>query len=258
LLIPLFSIERAYYTGLKKRNFYIFISLAYMTICILFLHNSYEIAGIDKNIFMVPFIPLVIYYSINFSIISVLLLILCFFSGSRLPIYIFIISFVLNRTFRSYKINLFNYIIAISAGIFIPTFILYMMPSFVNEISSTRGLFDLLDASNIERSTALINALSYLDDNQSIMLFGGGWEDYSTLVSTRVHSDFFQLIIKHGIIFTLLFVIAISNAYHRLKLPILVVFLLSLFSSILGGIAWFGGLFWLFPLILLFNNANNK
>ncbi len=125
---------------------------------------------------------------------------------------------------------------------------------FENEISTSRRIFDIIDESNLERFFALRNAFNYLIDYPLILSFGGGWNDYISSVTTRVHNDFFQITIKYGIFGLFLFINSISNVFTKLYIPVAAIFALSFFSSLLGGVGWLTGLYWLFALIILFNN----
>jgi O-antigen ligase len=117
-------------------------------------------------------------------------------------------------------------------------------------------MLDIFDGSNMERSTALQNAIEFIIDNPLVLVYGNGWDHYSSLVITRVHNDFFQLLIKWGIFGLILFIFLLARVFYKLAVPISAIFSLSLFSSLLGGIAWLGGLYWLFSLAILFNKNN--
>jgi hypothetical protein len=225
-----------------------------MTFCILFFNETFRILGIDKNIFMIPFVSIFIIYAINICYASLLLVLLVLVSQSRLPIYIFILTFLANYFFKGIRNNSLNNFLAITLGISIFSGILSLIGFFENQISTSRGIFDIIDQSNLERLFALKNAINYLIDYPLILSFGGGWCDYISFVTTRVHNDFFQITIKYGIFGLFLFINSISNIFTKLYIPFAAIFALSFFSSLLGGVGWLTGLYWLLAIIILFNN----
>lgn len=199
---------------------------------------------------MVPFVPLILYYAYNLSTTSILIAGLCYLSDSRLTLYIFLLTIISSFILRNvkYKNNLYIIIIGILSSIFL-LLLINLIPA--NEIDS-RGILNINDASNLERADALLNAITYLQENLKTALIGGGWENYSDTFNTRVHNDFIQLIIKHGIFYLIIFIIGINRLLSIIKIPVAVTLSLVIYSSLLGGIGWFGGIFWIFPLILLF------
>ena len=253
-LIILSSIDS--FNTISKYQVKIFkaLSFIYIAICVLFFNESLFISGIDKNIFMVPFVPLFIYYAINPSYFSILIFILGFLSNSRLIIYIFVIAMIVNFFTKNLKVEFFRAILAILLGIFIPTIILIIFGYISEDISGSRGILEIFDASNMERSIALQDALIYLIDNPWRFFQGGAWNEYSSEIVTRVHNDFLQITIKHGILGLILFIVLLARIFTKLTMPISAIFSLSVFSSLLGGIAWLVGLFWLFAYIILFND----
>jgi len=213
----------------------------------------------DRNLFALILLPFILYIAWRFKYGVLIALLLAIMTGSRNAVLaVLVTSIFVHVQFLQFFVRKYS---AFSIVVFIclPIVVLYGL-SFVKElfdVENGRQFFSILDASNLERSQAMFASINFLMSNTTYLFLGGGWLEYSDLVATRVHNDFIAYVIKHGLLVSMIFFFTLIRAYKFIKLPIAVLLGYIVFSSILGGIAWGGGLYWIGVSFLLYGIEKN-
>ena len=246
-----------HFDGVSIFSYRLYLYASLLLFCFVYSPISLHIFNVyvDKNavaIFYLPFFLALIYRGGIIDLVAVgsfsfyidaRLMVICVFS-----FYIYMLfSLYLERKKLVIKNNMIImsvcFIILVLNLIIVCFVVLYNQDGFT--FSMSRGLFDVMDASNFERYTSIYNTVLYFYNNPLFFFLGDKTYAYYDVFNTYAHNDFLQYIVKHGFVLSFLLYVFLFRAYIKSGIPF--VFLLSYvcFSSLLGGILWTGGFYFL-------------
>jgi len=227
-------------TNINTTNFTAFRNsfVLLITLILVSLNNDgHLIFGIDKNIFCVPLVFLIIYITnyrrLDLKEIILLVYLSIIINSINFLVYVFlcIISQKINLKQRGGQVIAF-----VVAQILSISYVL-IAAEYYDFNNPTSWLFP---ASIIERGLSL-QTYAYFIVDHGVPLSSGNFEHYSTLASTYVHNDLLKLVVQHGLIYTSIVMVVQLNFIKKMNLKFSNVFAIYLFSGLLGGMGWFGG-----------------